>query len=121
VENAACVFFPVFPPALTAIGKLCFMKFHLDLKMNMYRNIILIVVLCGCGTWSVILREAHRVRVFENRVLRKMFGPKREEVTRNIFVDPWFIHSYSQTPPDLLQQTTINLKCMKMSCNINTE
>jgi hypothetical protein len=79
------------------------MKFHLDLKMNMHRNIILIVVLCGCEIWSVTLREAHMVRVFENRVLRKMFGPKREEVTRNIFVDPWFIHSYSEIPPDYHQ------------------
>jgi hypothetical protein len=102
VENTACVFFPVFPTASTAIGKPYFMKFHLDLKMDIYRNIILIVVLCGCETWSVISREARRVRLFENRVLRKMFGPKREEVTRNIFVDPWFIHSYSQIPPDLL-------------------
>jgi len=86
--------------------------------MNMYRYIILIVVLCGCETWSVILREADRVRVFENRVLRKMFGSKKEELTRNIFVDPCFIHSYSQTPPDLLQQTTINLKYVKVCCNI---
>jgi hypothetical protein len=93
VEKTVCVFFPVFPPALTAIGKPCFMKFHLDLKKNMHRNIILIVVLCECETWSIILRDAHRVSEFENRVLRKLFGPKREEVTRNIFVDPWFIRS----------------------------
>jgi hypothetical protein len=47
VENTAFVFFAFFPPALTAIGKPCFMKFHLDLKMNMYRNIVFIVVLVG--------------------------------------------------------------------------
>jgi len=39
------------------------------------------VVLYGCGTWSVILREEHRLRVLENRVLRKIFGPKRDKVT----------------------------------------
>jgi hypothetical protein len=37
--------------------------------------------LCGCETWSLTLREQHRVRVFENRVLRRIFGPKRDEVT----------------------------------------
>jgi hypothetical protein len=39
------------------------------------------VVLYGCETWSLTLREEHRLRVFENRVLRRMFGPKRDEVT----------------------------------------
>jgi hypothetical protein len=47
----------------------------------MYRTIILPVVLYGCETWSLTLREEHRLRVFENRVLRRMFGPKRDEVT----------------------------------------
>ena len=39
------------------------------------------VVLYGCETWSLALREERRLRVFENRVLRKVFGPKRDEVT----------------------------------------
>jgi hypothetical protein len=43
--------------------------------------IILPVVLCGCETWSLALREKYRLRVFENRVLRRIFGPKRDEVT----------------------------------------
>jgi hypothetical protein len=47
----------------------------------MYKTIILSVVLYGCKTWSVTLRQAHRLRVFENRVLRRIFGPKRGEVT----------------------------------------
>jgi hypothetical protein len=38
------------------------------------------VVLYGCETWSLILREEHRLRVFENRVLRRIFGPKRGEI-----------------------------------------
>jgi hypothetical protein len=42
-------------------------------------TVILPVVLYGCETWSLTLREEHRLRVFENRVLRKIFGPKREE------------------------------------------
>jgi hypothetical protein len=40
------------------------------------------VVLYGCETWSLTLREQHRLRVFKNRVLRRIFGPKRDEVTR---------------------------------------
>jgi hypothetical protein len=43
--------------------------------------IILSVVLFWCETWSLTLRGEHRLRVFENRVLRRMFGPKRDEVT----------------------------------------
>jgi hypothetical protein len=39
------------------------------------------VILYGCETWSLKLREEHRLRVFENRVLRRIFGPKRDEVT----------------------------------------
>jgi hypothetical protein len=51
------------------------------LKIKIYRTIILPVVLCGCETWSLTLREERRLRVFENRVLRRVFGPKRDEVT----------------------------------------
>jgi hypothetical protein len=40
------------------------------------------VVPYGCETWSLTLREEHRLRVFENRVLRRIFGPKRDEVMR---------------------------------------
>ena len=46
-----------------------------------YRTIILPVVLCGCETWSLTLRDERRFRVFANRVLRRVFGPKRDEVT----------------------------------------
>jgi len=52
-----------------------------NLKIKIYRTIILPVVLYGCETWSLTLREEHRLRVFENRVLRRIFGPKRNEVT----------------------------------------
>jgi hypothetical protein len=46
----------------------------------MHKTIILPVVLYGCETWSVTLREEHRLRVFENRVLRRIFGLKRDKV-----------------------------------------
>src|SRR5215469_12756938 len=51
------------------------------LKIKIYRTIILPVVLNGCETWSLTLREERRLRVYENRVLRRVFGPKRDEVT----------------------------------------
>jgi len=53
----------------------------LKIKIYTSRTIILPVVLYGCETWSLTLREKRRLRVFENRVLRRVFGPKRDEVT----------------------------------------
>jgi hypothetical protein len=50
-------------------------------KIRVYRTIILPVVLYGCETWSLTLREEQRLRVFENRVLRRICGPKRDEAT----------------------------------------
>jgi len=54
---------------------------YTQFKIKIYRTIILPVVLYGCETWSLTLREERRLRVFENRVLRRIFGPKRDEVT----------------------------------------
>ena len=54
-----------------------------NLKIKIYRTIILPVVLYGCETWSLTLREERRLRVSENRVLRIVFGSKRDEVTGN--------------------------------------
>jgi hypothetical protein len=67
-----------------------------------YKSIIFPVVLYGCETWSLTLREEHRLRVFENRVLRRIFGPKRDEVTgdwrklhneelHNLYYSPYII------------------------------
>jgi hypothetical protein len=50
-----------------------------NLKIKIYRTVSLPVVLYGSETWSLTLREEHRLKVFENRVLRRIFGPKREE------------------------------------------
>jgi hypothetical protein len=50
------------------------------LAVAVYKTITLPVVLYGCETWSLTLRENHRLEVFENRVLRRIFGPKRNQV-----------------------------------------
>jgi hypothetical protein len=51
-----------------------------NLKIRIYKTIILPVVLHGCETWSLKLKGKHKLRVSENRVLRRMSGPKRDEV-----------------------------------------
>jgi hypothetical protein len=72
-----------------------------NLKIKIYKTIIL-PVLCGCETWSLTLREEQRLRVFDNRVLRRVFGPKREEVAggwrslhneqfHNLYASPYII------------------------------
>jgi hypothetical protein len=52
-----------------------------NVKVKIYKIVILPVVMYGCETWSLMLREEHRLRVFENRVPRRIFGRKRDEVT----------------------------------------
>ena len=52
-----------------------------NIKIMIYRTVILLVVLYWCETWSFTLSEEYRLRVFENRVLRRIFEPKRDEVT----------------------------------------
>jgi len=54
----------------------------LSKNLNIYRNIIFLVVLYGCETWSLTLMEERRLRMFENRVLRRIFGPRRDELSR---------------------------------------
>jgi hypothetical protein len=66
---------------LAIIHSKIFLFSHLiskSLKIKIYKTVILLVVLYGCETWSLTLREEHRLRVFEIRVLR-IFGSKREE------------------------------------------
>jgi hypothetical protein len=69
-----------------------------NLKIKIYKAVILPVVLYGCETWSLTLREERRLRVFENRVLRRIFGPKREEdgSWRKLHNDE--LHSLYSTP-----------------------
>jgi hypothetical protein len=59
---------------------LCSLLLSKNIIIRLYRTIILPVVLYGCETWSLTLREEHRLRVFEDRVLRRIFGPKRDDV-----------------------------------------
>ena len=54
------------------------------LKIKIYRTIILPIVLYGCEAWSLTLREERKLRVFENMVLRRIFGPRRDEVKGNV-------------------------------------
>jgi hypothetical protein len=69
-------------------GKACYhsvqnlflpVSYKKNLKIKIYKTVILQILLYGCETWSLTLRKEHRLRVFENRVLRKILGPKREE------------------------------------------
>jgi hypothetical protein len=52
-----------------------------NVRVKIYKTIILPVVLYVCKTWSLILRKEHTLRVFEDRILRRIFGPKRDEAT----------------------------------------
>jgi len=56
----------------------CLHVSYKKLNFKIYKTVILPFVLYGCETWSLILREERRLRVFENGVLRRIFGPKRE-------------------------------------------
>jgi hypothetical protein len=60
-----------------------------NVKVKIYKTIILPVVLYGCETWSLTLREEHRLRVFENRVLRRICVSKRDERTQ----EWWKLHN----------------------------
>jgi hypothetical protein len=52
-----------------------------NVEVRIYKTIILPVVLYECETWYLTVREEHKLRVFENRMLKRIFGPKRDEVT----------------------------------------
>jgi len=80
-------------------GIFCLPACYLNVYINIYRTIILPVVLCGCETWSVTLREEHRLRLSENRVLREIFGHKRDKVTldwRRLHVWSFMIYACHQ-------------------------
>jgi hypothetical protein len=64
----------------SAQNLLSFRLLSKNVKIRIYKTIILPVVQCGCDTRSLTLWEEHRLRVFKNKVLRKIFGPKRDEL-----------------------------------------
>jgi hypothetical protein len=66
-----------------------------NVKIKIYKTIILSVVLYGCGAWSFTLRGERRFRVFVKRMLRKIFGPKKEEIKggwRKLHIACFIIH-----------------------------
>ncbi|KAJ4443953.1 hypothetical protein ANN_05742 [Periplaneta americana] len=83
-----------------------------NLKVRIYKTVILPVVLYGCETWTLTLREKERLRVFENKILRKIFGAKRDEVTgewRKLHnVELHVLHS----SPDIIR----NIKSRRLRC-----
>ena len=68
--------------ALT-VGEIHVSEINIFNRTERYRTTVLPVVLYGCETWSLTLREERKLRVFENMVLRRIFGPRRDEVTGN--------------------------------------
>jgi hypothetical protein len=87
--------------ASSASLRLIYPKYLLLITFDIYRNIIFPVVLYGCETRSLILREERRPRVFENRELRRRFGPKRDEVTGE------WIKLYNEELPSLYSSPNI--------------
>jgi len=62
------------------LNLLSYSLLYKNIKIKKYRTIILAVVLYGFETWSLTLREECRLRVFQNRVLKRIYGPNRDEV-----------------------------------------
>ena len=68
------------------------------MKIKIDKTIILPVELYGCETWSLTLREKRRLRVFENRILRRIFGPKRDENGESRRLHTEELHSLYRLP-----------------------
>jgi hypothetical protein len=86
-----------------------------NVKIKKYRTIILLVVLYGCETWSFTLRGECRLRVFENRILRRIFGPKRDEVTgvgKTTYKELYALYSL----PNIIQEIELRRQ-MGRACN----
>jgi hypothetical protein len=93
--------FTVDHKGLAIIQSKIFLSSHLiskNLKIKIYKTVIFPLVLYACKTWSLMLRVEHRLGVFENRVLRRIFGPKREEdgLWRKLHYDEF--HSLYSSP-----------------------
>jgi hypothetical protein len=90
--------------ATIASGNLLYCLLSENVKVKIYKTIMLPVVLYGCETWSLTLWEEHRLRVFGNRILRRIFGPKRDDVTGELRK----LHSEERhnvySSPDIIRQ-----------------
>jgi hypothetical protein len=87
-----------------------------NVKVKIYKTVILPVVFYGCETWSLTLREEHRLRVFENRVLRRIFGPKRDEATgewRKLHSEE--LHNLYSSP-DIIRQVKVKANEVGRAC-----
>jgi hypothetical protein len=90
-----------------------------NVKIRIYKTIIFPVVLYGCEAWSLTLREEHRLRVFKNRVPRRMFESKKDEI-----MGDWRkIHNeelnYFYSLPNII--TVIKSRRMRWACSTNRE
>jgi hypothetical protein len=74
-----------------------------NVNIKIYKNIILPVALFGCETWSLTLREEHRLRRLENRVLWRIFGPKKGEVTGGLRKLHKEEHHYLYSSPNIMR------------------
>ena len=69
-----------------------------NLKIEIYKTIILPVLIYGCETWSLPLREEHRLRIFENRILGRIVDPKRDENGKRRWLHNMELHSLYRSP-----------------------
>jgi hypothetical protein len=93
-----------------------------NVKVKIYKTIILPVVLYGCETWSLTLREEHRLRVSKNRVLRGIFGPKRDEVTgewRKLHNEE--LHNLYSSPDIIRQVKSRRMRCARHVARMGEE
>jgi hypothetical protein len=98
----------IFVSAYYNIGLLMSRLLSRNIKVKIYKTIILPAVLYGCETWSLTLREQQRLRVFENRILRRIFGLERDEVTgewRKLHNEE--LHNLYSSP-DIIRQVKAN-------------
>jgi hypothetical protein len=89
-----------------------------NVKVKIYKTIILPDVLYVCETWLLTLREDQRLRVFENRVLRRIYGPQRDEVTgewRKLYIEE--LHTLYSSPNIIRQIKSRRMRCVgHMTC-----
>jgi hypothetical protein len=93
-----------------------------NINIKIYRTITWPVVLNGCETWSLTLREEHRLRVFENRMLRKIFGPKREDISgewRKLHNEE--LNVLYSSPPTIRMINSRRIRCVRHVVHMGRE